>query len=65
MRELVQMLHPAAKKVHVRKAMLEARTYADAEGELDQDCFTDALMVVDDFMRSAVRARATRATRAL
>ena len=52
MRDLVTMLHPSANKTDVRKAMLEARKYADGEGELDLSNFTDALIVVDEFMRS-------------
>ena len=52
MRDLITMLHPSATKNNVRKAMLEARKYADGDGELDHDNFTDALIVVDEFMRS-------------
>lgn len=54
MRELVTMLHPAADKNTLRKAMLQVRTYCDASGQLDLDNFTDALVAVDTFMRQAL-----------
>lgn len=56
MRELITMLHPQSSLDHIRKAMLEVRTYCTADGELDRDNFTDALIAVEEHLRVALGA---------